>query len=134
MPSVSYNRCCINKQENLLLYYIIIYFVIVYCHKCVPRSFDEDSIVCVCNATYCDFTKVNIPCKGKFNTYVTSKSGQRFYEEIGEFKNDTENNLILELNVTIKYQTIHGFGGAFTDSAGININTLSNATQQYLLR
>lgn len=34
----------------------------------------------------------------------------------------------------IKYQKVLGYGGAFTDAAGINIGTLSQPTQENLMR
>lgn len=45
-----------------------------------------------------------------------------------------ENGIKLYLQLEKKYQTIHGFGGAFTDSAGINIKSLSDSTQEKLLQ
>ncbi len=39
-----------------------------------------------------------------------------------------------QVNTEIKYQQIIGFGGAFTDSAGINILSLSEPAQDLLLR
>ncbi|XP_076293949.1 putative glucosylceramidase 3 [Lasioglossum baleicum] len=44
----------------------------------------------------------------------------------------SDENLVL--NSTKKYQTIVGFGGAFTDSVGINLKKLSPATQDQLIR
>lgn len=41
---------------------------------------------------------------------------------------------VLNIDTSRKYQTILGFGGAFTDSAGINIKNLSDATQDQLIR
>jgi glucosylceramidase len=38
------------------------------------------------------------------------------------------------LNLTTKYQRIWGFGGAFTDAAGINIDSLSLKTKENLMR
>lgn len=41
---------------------------------------------------------------------------------------------VLDIDTSRKYQTVLGFGGAFTDSAGINIRNLSEATQDQLMR
>jgi hypothetical protein len=38
------------------------------------------------------------------------------------------------LNLTETYQRIWGFGGAFTDAAGINIDSLSLETKGNLMR
>lgn len=61
---------------------------------------------------------------------------------IDEFKNNAIPNMdsreSLENTVTayreMKYQNIWGFGGAFTDSATMNIRTLKPPTQELLLR
>ncbi|XP_044021245.1 lysosomal acid glucosylceramidase-like [Aphidius gifuensis] len=103
-------------------------------NECIPRKF-PDGIVCVCNSTYCDSIGVDVPPKGKFRSYISSEDGKRFKIEDGDFNNDTsDNEIILNLNSTKIYQTIKGFGGAFTDSAGININSLSSLTQEQLLQ
>ena len=39
----------------------------------------------------------------------------------------------LSLNRSVRFQQIFGFGGAFTDAAGINIASLSEETQTKLL-
>ncbi|CAG7817616.1 unnamed protein product [Allacma fusca] len=38
------------------------------------------------------------------------------------------------VNRNVKYQTVMGFGGAFTDAAGLNIRTLSPNTQENLIK
>lgn len=40
----------------------------------------------------------------------------------------------MKIDGRIRFQTIIGFGGAFTDAAGININSLSESTQANLLQ
>lgn len=40
----------------------------------------------------------------------------------------------MTINADLKYQKIFGFGGAFTDSAGININSLTEKSKEYLLK
>ena len=42
--------------------------------------------------------------------------------------------IVFTLNLTATYQKIWGFGGAFTDSAGINIDSLSMQTKKNLMR
>jgi len=37
---------------------------------------------------------------------------------------------VIEVNRDVTFQTIKGFGGSFTDAAGINLQTLSQGTQQ----
>ncbi|KZC06829.1 Glucosylceramidase [Dufourea novaeangliae] len=108
---------------------------------CVPRSFGTDKIVCVCNATYCDETLDNdpkVPPEGHFYWYVSTKTGLRLSMTEGQFSENTRppfaTTVTLTVNSTKKYQTIFGFGGAFTDSAGIQISKLSKPTQDQLIR
>lgn len=55
--------------------------------ECIPRSYDFDSMVCVCNATYCDnIPQVRPPLKGNYVWYVSSKDGLRFQRSVGSFK------------------------------------------------
>ena len=46
----------------------------------------------------------------------------------------TENVTTLRIDLQYFYQNITGFGGAFTDSAGINIASLSPESQDTLIR
>ncbi|XP_063990445.1 lysosomal acid glucosylceramidase-like [Diachasmimorpha longicaudata] len=108
--------------------------VFVYGDECIPRKFSEESIVCVCNATYCDSVKIKVPKKGSFRRYTSTLSGERLHSRDGVFNTPLKSRVTLLLNPKKKYQTIHGFGGAFTDSAGLNINTLSKPTQQKLMQ
>ncbi|CAL7945476.1 unnamed protein product [Xylocopa violacea] len=108
--------------------------------ECVPRSFGTDRIVCVCNATYCDVTPLNnprVPRNGTFYWYVSSRNGLRLNMASAEFGScpvGVSSIVVLNVNTTARYQTILGFGTAFTDSAGINLNKLSSATQDQLIR
>ncbi|XP_076749061.1 lysosomal acid glucosylceramidase-like [Xylocopa sonorina] len=108
--------------------------------ECVPRSFGPDRIVCVCNATYCDTTPDNepkIPRNGTVYWYVSSKKGLRMSRSeaaFGSCEYGKSQSTVLTIDVTSKHQTIVGFGAAFTDSAGINVKKLSEATQDQLIR
>ncbi|XP_043524004.1 lysosomal acid glucosylceramidase-like isoform X2 [Frieseomelitta varia] len=107
-------------------------------NDCVPRELDF-GIVCVCNATYCDDTPDNnprIPENGSVYWYVSSKGGLRLNLSQAHFNsceasNDTP---VLTVDPSRRYQTIFGFGGAFTDSTGINIGNLSRAAQDQIIR
>ncbi|XP_063002222.1 lysosomal acid glucosylceramidase-like [Elgaria multicarinata webbii] len=103
---------------------------------CNRKYFGRDSIVCVCNRTYCDTQDpVTLPATGFFVKYESSKSGNRLQCSKGVFqdKNYTP-DLMLVLDPAKRYQTIKGFGGSITDSAAINILSLSPNAQQNLLR
>ncbi|XP_031839025.1 lysosomal acid glucosylceramidase-like [Nomia melanderi] len=120
-----------------LLFLVVFVLVKSNANGCVPRSFGNDGIVCVCNATYCDnfLENVKSPGGGKVNWYVTNKEGQRLSLKTAQF--DTEekssHNITIDIDSSIKYQRIIGFGGAMTDSSGMNIMNLSPGTQQKLL-
>ncbi|KAJ8943386.1 hypothetical protein NQ314_009753 [Rhamnusium bicolor] len=102
-------------------------------HECRIRKFPSGT-VCVCNSTHCDTVPSINVSHGKYQVYSTSKSKPGFYCEIGSFINNTTvaaNEITV--NPSVKYQTIIGFGGAFTDSTGININSLPAAAQKKLI-
>ena len=40
----------------------------------------------------------------------------------------------MSFNPTVRYQKIFGFGGAFTDAAGINLNTLPPALADNVIK
>ncbi|XP_033219935.1 lysosomal acid glucosylceramidase-like isoform X2 [Belonocnema kinseyi] len=117
----------------MLAIVLIGWFTFAGANHCIPRKFEKDRIVCVCNSTYCDSTPEMSPDPGSFHWYVSSKAGQRLNLTTGKIGNTKEGSTILTLNPEKRYQTIQGFGGAFTDSAGINIKNLSDASQQKLL-
>ncbi|KAJ4448142.1 hypothetical protein ANN_10155, partial [Periplaneta americana] len=111
-------------------------FSVIADSPCDPREFGEGNVVCVCNRTYCDTISKVIPLPAnQFWKYSTTKSGLRFNKTIGSFFNTpcTEGAHFM-INSSIKYQEISGFGGAFTDAAGINIDSLSLETKEHLMR
>lgn len=105
--------------------------------ECARKKFTYGT-VCVCNATYCD--RIPEPKKlqvGKYALYTTSNAGSRLHPSEGSFVQSLDSSWSGdEVNVDVEttYQTVFGFGGAFTDSAGINIKSLSPETQQNLLK
>uniref|UniRef100_A0A2K6BSM4 Glucosylceramidase n=1 Tax=Macaca nemestrina TaxID=9545 RepID=A0A2K6BSM4_MACNE len=45
---------------------------------CIPKSFGYSSVVCVCNATYCDSLEpLTFPALGTFSRYESTRSGRR---------------------------------------------------------
>ena len=96
---------------------------------CVKKDFGHGSVVCVCNATYCDeFTDEVELMNNQYVVYTSTKDGQRFNESLhtfGENKPIDQVDLKLLINASVHYQTILGFGGAFTGRYFINfINDL----------
>ncbi|XP_053482745.1 lysosomal acid glucosylceramidase isoform X1 [Ictalurus furcatus] len=104
--------------------------------ECKVRSFGQSSVVCECNATYCDSVgHVSLPPVGHFLSFLSSKAGQRLQREQGQVqKNSTGAALRITLVPTEKYQHVKGFGGAMTDAAAMNILFLSTGAQNQLLR
>lgn len=104
---------------------------------CIKKDFGESSIVCVCNSTYCDTAEpLGDIEKNKFYHVVSSIHGQRFETTIEEFGSSSESKeqaqLFIERN--LQYQTMIGFGGAFTDATGINMLKLSKELQDTIIK
>lgn len=104
---------------------------------CVSRAAAE-GMVCVCNASYCDEPGlVQAPAAGAATLVLTSKAGARFQHSDLAFQAagqaDTS-EAVLSVNQSIRYQQVHGFGGAMSDAAGINMASLSSAAREKLLR
>ena len=90
----------------------------------------------MCNCDHCD----TIPAPERLEppqylVYTSNKAGLRFQKDVGTFEQPSENaeNQIV-VNSGQQYQTILGWGGAFTDSTGINIGSLEVSVQEKLLR
>ncbi|KAK7115931.1 lysosomal acid glucosylceramidase-like [Littorina saxatilis] len=103
---------------------------------CAAKHFG-DSVVCVCNSTYCD-TVPPVPklSPGMFAVYTSSQAGDRFQLTTGKVRDSRSSascDLVYELRMNNTRQSIIGFGGAFTDAAGINIASLPLAVQDKLL-
>ncbi|XP_021936128.1 glucosylceramidase-like isoform X4 [Zootermopsis nevadensis] len=103
---------------------------------CAPREFGSGNIVCVCNMTYCDtIAKLSAVPADQFVQYSTSQSGLRFHKTVGSLVDSPHSTGIrFTVNLTATYQRILGFGGAFTDAAGINIDSLALQVKQNLMR
>ena len=118
----------------------LLFLLFVQCNAgvpCAPRSYDQDSIVCVCNSTYCDTFSATPPVPlHSVRIFQTTKAGERFQLHIASLSTSTidlEGSTTITLNVNKTYQSIKGFGGAITDAASINIKSLSNKTEANLI-
>ncbi|XP_045605281.2 lysosomal acid glucosylceramidase [Procambarus clarkii] len=105
---------------------------------CIPRDFGHSSFVCVCNASYCDtLPPPEAPPEGAFLLYSSDMTGDRFLKSQDFFSSvgDDVSAETVELVVdpTVTYQTVVGWGGAFTDAAAANILSLSQPAQDLLL-
>lgn len=128
---------------------------------CIPKDFGHGSLVCVCNATYCDtLDPLVLPAPGSYVKYESSKAGKRLERSEGKFQRSLRTpgsatgrwrclrgtprhrglsralpaGLLLTLNISALYQHVKGFGGSFSDAAAMNILKLSQPAQDNLLR
>ncbi|XP_076179507.1 lysosomal acid glucosylceramidase-like [Ptiloglossa arizonensis] len=120
------------------LLFITFFIVKGNANDCMPRSFGPERIVCVCNATYCDSTPDNdpkVPEEGSFYWYASTKQGLRMDMIKGKHGSCQKSfpGTVLTIDSTKQYQTIYGFGGAFTDAVGINLDKLSPATRDQVI-
>ncbi|GMH54023.1 hypothetical protein TrRE_jg1192 [Triparma retinervis] len=76
----------------------------------------------------------DFPTKDTFVIYTTSQSGDRL-QKANKKMDSSSNGGWQEIRVDLdtNYQTIVGFGGALTDAAAININTLDKGLQQQVI-
>ena len=101
---------------------------------CAPRHFDQDSVVCVCNATYCD----NVVADDSslmytyYQSYQTTKAGDRLKFQEGSIVILEPNDFAYEVGMET-FQTILGFGGAFTDAATMTMDSLSGKARSNLI-
>uniref|UniRef100_A0A914DH32 Glucosylceramidase n=1 Tax=Acrobeloides nanus TaxID=290746 RepID=A0A914DH32_9BILA len=92
--------------------------------------------VCVCNSTYCDdLPQLNNLQNNNVAIYRSSLSGQRFYTEQYNLTTASanSNDTVITIDSSIKYQQIHGFGGAFTGTASYNIMKLAYGSRINLM-
>ncbi|XP_069734862.1 lysosomal acid glucosylceramidase-like isoform X2 [Phaenicophaeus curvirostris] len=103
---------------------------------CSPKFFGRDAMVCVCDSTYCDsLDPVVLPPPGTYVKYESSKAGKRLERSEGSFQRHlSAPELLLTVNVSVRYQHLKGFGGSLSDAAALNILALSQPAQDNLLR
>jgi len=101
---------------------------------CVQRDLGHSSFVCVCNSTYCD-TYDKIEATSELVGWVSDRRSKRLsrYPVSWQSNNETV-GVTIDINKSVRYQEMIGFGGAFTDAAGINIAKLSTEAQEKLIQ
>ncbi|XP_018579333.1 glucosylceramidase-like [Anoplophora glabripennis] len=103
---------------------------------CLARDYGNNGTVCVCNADQCDtIARVQTLSEGSYLLYTSNMAGLRFQIDNGTFSElstTSENRIIIDQDDS--YQEILGWGGAFTDATGININSLSSGAKEKLMR
>jgi len=92
--------------------------------------------VCVCNATQCDSVSNNYTSltTGQVGVYSSTKAGDRFAYTVSKVDSTAVSSPTYSIDISTQYQTMIGFGGAFTDAATINFNLLTSALQELVLK
>ncbi|XP_034242145.1 lysosomal acid glucosylceramidase-like [Thrips palmi] len=104
---------------------------------CEPRDYGQGSVVCVCNATYCDDVPRPRPSPpGVAVMYASNKDGLRF--ERSELAFDAKgttrgSNPAFTVTSNVRFQAIIGWGATVTDSTGINLKALSEDARRNLI-
>ncbi|RXG57795.1 putative glucosylceramidase 3 [Armadillidium vulgare] len=105
----------------------IILLIIGFCFRgtvsdeCSKRYYSSTSFVCVCNSSYCNFDGSLLPFE-EDQVRVVKSSQDEFLD------------IIINVNTTMRKQSIHGFGGAVTDASAIDIKSLSQEAQNNLIK
>uniref|UniRef100_A0A914DVY5 Glucosylceramidase n=1 Tax=Acrobeloides nanus TaxID=290746 RepID=A0A914DVY5_9BILA len=119
-------------QTSLLICFLIKIFAQ---NPCQIKTFNSsENIACVCNSTYCDdFPQLPQLNADQAAVYVSSKSGKRFELSNLSFVSDAssdQNVIKIQVDPSQTYQSILGFGGAFTGATTYNIWVLRNTSNQ----
>lgn len=92
--------------------------------------------VCKSDDNYCDSLEMEEPQDEEYILVITSGEGDRFYYEKGDLcaqylanKFVPDAKTILEIDSTTTYQTMQGFGGAWTGTVTTLINEISENLQ-----
>ena len=110
--------------------------------ECIQRRVPNADTVCVCNATYCDdFPALKRPAEGYAVVFESSKSGNRFKEtqlkfsakQTSELLDSSLKSVAITVDNKQKYQSINGFGGAFTDSTGQMLKEVNQSLADLLI-
>nr|CAD7575985.1 unnamed protein product [Timema californicum] len=107
--------------------------------QCVGRDYGASSIVCVCNATYCDSLEPIDEERisgGNYLNYVSSKAGLRLEPNTGTLSGEVDDAtaVVFTIDRNTTFQEILGFGGSLTDSTAFNIRNLSEDVSNNLLK
>lgn len=95
-------------------------------NQCLLRDYGNYHKVCVCNEHFCDtIDPVTTISQGSYWKYTSNREGKRFEKLFGRFTTTYSHKNSVTINPAQVYQKMNGFGGAFTDAAGINIMLLS---------
>ena len=128
---------CVNFNcYTLLLVCILSAISVSKCDQCIKRNYGHSSFVCVCNSSYCDeITIKSLPTSDQVHIYTSTTKSERFsFRYINKSPLTNKSSLTINVDRSVKFQKIKGFGGALTDSAAINILSLSLEAKNKLLK
>lgn len=109
---------------------------------CMRRKHGPNEYTCVCDSNYCDdLGQLPDPSEGLITVYESNKDGLRFRKNyykngkssITEVPVKTKKSLTIKIHQDKRKQSIWGFGGAFTDSTGINLLTLNESLARHVI-
>ena len=109
---------------------------------CMRRKYGKDQYVCVCDSSYCDdLGPLPDTSDGKVAVYETTRDGLRFRKNyvykgqssLTEPTVKTKKKFTIKVKRDEKHQSIWGFGGAFTDSTGINLRYLNDTLAAHVI-
>ncbi|KAK8404905.1 hypothetical protein O3P69_001480 [Scylla paramamosain] len=147
-------------KEGICLILYLFSQVTLMCHglkgECQGRDYGHGSIVCVCDTSHCDtLPHITPPILPSAFIISTNKAGRRWEVtsdnfidlfsdstfsdvlsdgELEEEEEEEEEVVVVKVEHGEGYQKIIGFGGAFTDAAGLNILSLPPELQDTVLR
>ncbi|KAL7633257.1 UNVERIFIED_CONTAM: hypothetical protein RMT77_016362 [Armadillidium vulgare] len=107
--------------------------------ECTRRYYGFSSFVCVCDGTYCNFDSEFDPTIDATNVKVVKSSRDEFRNSVEVLPRQdgtiisSDVNFSIYVNANDRRQEVIGFGGAFTDSASINIKSLTTEAQNNLM-
>ncbi|XP_054161460.1 putative glucosylceramidase 4 [Oppia nitens] len=123
-----------------IIFYLLITLTVSRARReCIVERVPNADTVCVCNATYCDdFPSLQTPKSGFVNVFESNKVGDRFKQTQLKFNSNglkfgSLKAVNITINKTIKYQSINGFGAAFTDSTGQMLKSVNESLANLLI-
>ncbi|EYC29492.1 hypothetical protein Y032_0006g3002 [Ancylostoma ceylanicum] len=100
---------------------------------CQPQSLSTSclSIVCVCNATFCDeLESPGVLGYDEVQLYTSSEDGDRVLRTTLSFDTAATSSNRIHIETEIRHQQIVGFGSTFSDAAAITVSSLSSGAKK----
>ncbi|XP_053669820.1 lysosomal acid glucosylceramidase [Anopheles nili] len=133
---------CVSRLVRWMLLLVLQLFAqpAIGLRPCALRQY-ANGPVCVCNVTYCDTLEFVEPTEpGRFLLTSSSSAGLRFALSEGNFTPNAQRRRVNAGDVAItlhpgkRFQTIEGFGGAFTGAVSHNLASLEAPLRENLYK